>query len=64
MSTAANHPYRSSDPYWLGYLAASISLYLQDSRSQRSELRAALHEFLRSPVASPELRRQLGRGTR
>jgi hypothetical protein len=48
----------ASDPFWVGALAASVALYLRGSCSKR-DLEETLRVFLRSPLATPELRRVL-----
>jgi len=49
-------PDYSLDPHWwLGSLAAEITHHVRGNTSDR-ELRGALNEFLRSPVASEEMK--------
>ena len=49
-------PDYSLDPhYWLGSLAAEITHHLRGNTSD-ADLRRALNEFLRSPVASEEMK--------
>jgi len=49
-------PDYSLDPHWwLGSLAAAITHYLRGNMSD-ADLRRSLNEFLRSPIASEEMK--------
>ena len=56
MSLAMTHA--SSPDHWLGWLAASIGGYLNDQETI-DDLDQDYRDFLRSPVATDELRRIL-----
>ena len=43
-----------TQPYWVGRLSAAIAFYLRDG--DRSDLKEALDDFLRSPAPSDELK--------
>ena len=60
--TLAEEEAARSDPYWVGRLSMTIALALRDvekPRYVRDDLRAALEDFLRSPLPSGELKASL-----
>jgi hypothetical protein len=56
--------YHAEPHFWIGRLSRSITLALADlgddrPRAAREHLKATIDEFLRSPVPSDELKRDL-----
>ena len=54
MLTSASESHERDENFWLGWLAASINIYLRDGTDKR-DLEDSLRAFLRSPVATPAL---------
>ena len=63
-----SHPDAHTDAFWVGYLSQGLltALRFLDSSPNlaRDDIKSTLEAFLRSPVASPELRVALSRQVR